>query len=338
MTSTTMGTTAGTGQVDLMMASGAHPTEWDEFVGQTEAKRQLRIKAAAARATGGIMDHMMLYSPEPGIGKTSLAMLIAKEAGRNIRCVSGQLTVEDARFHLSQMSDGDVLLWDEQHMAFAGARSRWEWMLHYYQQGVLMTPMGVEQLARVTIIGATTDMGKTPETIEQRLGAKVQLQPYSIEEQWQISGHLAAKIMPEELRPHYTVCAAIAQAANGKPRLMQRMFKHLRDLAVIGEVDFELSKRGHYKFDLSTVFAWEGVTPDGLTDLARAYLRFLYVDSQTKPVGLDRITERLREDRKAILSTEQLLLNKGLIVQSSPTGKAGRVLTTDGLRRAKELA
>jgi Holliday junction resolvasome RuvABC ATP-dependent DNA helicase subunit len=102
---------------------GDYPHTFDEFVGQAEAKTQLRTAIASAQARGAPLDHVLLASGAQGIGKTTLAQIIAAELGVGLVSVSGAMTVNDARTILLQMRPGDVLFWDEFHLAVSGNSS-----------------------------------------------------------------------------------------------------------------------------------------------------------------------------------------------------------------------
>lgn len=312
--------------------SDAHyPQVWDEFVGQPQAKRQLRIAAASARARVTSMDHVLISSPVAGIGKTSLALLTIRELGAQYRIHSGPLTTYQVPLLFSDLRDGDVLYLDEVHRLVQGGKARAEWLLHYLQDGVLFGPLGPERAPRVTIIASTTDKGRLPETILDRFGIAPSLTPYTDEEGGQIALQLSRKILTPVALPVPTaeVAGRIAIASCNSPRHMQRVLVALRDLALAGEV-----KPARGRYDLREALQFAGVTEDGLDADAQAYLLTLLKDFRGNPAGVRVLAERIGAVGGAMPEIERVLLNKGLIALT----KAGRVMTSDGIRRAKELA
>lgn len=324
-----------------LISAGSHPANWDLFIGQSRGKVQLKMKAASARKRNAVMGHVLLFSPEPGIGKTSLALLTAQEMGRKVDVVSSKLDRDEFHYHLTKLSDGDVIVWDEAQQQFpkgAAGRKQWEWMLNYMQHGTLTDEYGsVQAVPRVTLIFASTDFGLIPQTITDRIETIVELVPYTEDEQIDIACALAGRIMRGLPMPDVATAAAVAAAANGKPRIMTRMLQHLTDQANADAVTPYDNGDGSFGYDLSMVLDWEGVTVDGLSSLAQKFLTFMYDVAKMAPVGLEQITEHLREDKLAVREVERILVDKQYVTSIS-RGKPGRKLTPMGIERAKELA
>lgn len=307
--------------------SGYYPDSWDGFIGQTQAKRMLKVAAASARKRNKPCEHVLLKGGTPGIGKTTLGLLMSAELGKHLRLVSGKVTVQQARFLLSEMEDGDVLLWDEIHMAVVGGKSNAEWLLPFLEQGVIIGPHGPEDTPNITVIGATTDAGRLPEAILSRFTKQPDLVEYSDIEAEFISTNMAQSIFGLALPwPGSDVHEAIARAANRNPRMIRTILVNLRDLAIAEDMKPE---DGDY--DLTEVFEWIGLTEDGLTKQAQEYLLALKQTFGGK-AGATAMKERLREPG-GLAYTERLLMDKGYIVM----GTGGRNMTGAGIKRVRLL-
>lgn len=303
---------------------GDHPNTWDEFVGQEMTKRQLQVAARSAKLRGEPMEHILLASGVPGIGKTSLALLAAMEAGARFKIVSGKMSANAARIALSQLRDGDVLIYDEIHQAMPQAE---RWLLHLLQNGVIVGPLGPEKQPKITVIGVTTDVGRLPDTIIGRFPLQPVFEPYTDQEAQLITLKLSAKIFPREIPwPCGITICEIAEAANNNPRVIRSILINLRDLLLCSD---EVDEHGNY--DLDEVLEWNGLTFDGLNDIACKYLTTLMKDFQGQ-AGEKAIADRLQQPA-GVASIERLLMDKGLIGKT----RSGRVLTQAGIRRARLL-
>jgi Holliday junction DNA helicase RuvB len=306
---------------------------WDSFVGQERAKRQLQRAAGAAKIRGARMPHTLLAAGAPGIGKTSLAMLIAKEMGTKLRIISGRVSVGEVRLTLSGMDDHDILLIDEIHTVFSGNKRNGEWLLHLLENGVILGPRGPEEQPDITVIGTTTDAGILPDTILDRFPASARppLVGYNDEEAAQIAMTMAERIIePPIPLPTPGNCAAIALAANNNPRVIRGLVEALRDSIYFYRVENFISDEEGYALD--EVFEDAGVTPDGLTELAVRYLVVMLDEFRGEPAGAGAMKERLRE-QSGLASTERLLADKGYLAFT----KRGRDLTQAGMKRARTL-
>lgn len=305
-----------------------YPDTWDDFIGQTTAVAQLRVAAASARARHDSMPHVLLSSGQPGIGKTALALLIAKELGTEVRTVTGKVDNNAARLLLASMADRDVLFIDEAHQLVVGGKAKAEWLLHYLQDGVLLGPRGPEEQPRVTVIAATTDGGRIPETILSRFPLRPILEPYTDDEAFQIASRCAVKAFTPLglLAPKASTVAAIARAGSHNPRTIKAIIENLRDLAV---VDLESVFDGS-DYDISQALTWLGLSADGLTATARRYLAILATEYDGQ-AGEAAIKGRLQEPG-GLEHTERLLAEKGLIAFT----KQGRTLTAAGINRARQ--
>lgn len=315
----------------MAVLAGEYPNSWDEFVGQEQAKRQLRIAAKAAKMRGKNLGHCLLKSPFAGVGKTALGLLIAQEMDTMVNIVTGSMKLPDVRMLFTRVETGDIVFIDEIHKVMDGGKANAEWLLHYLENGVLLTPLGPEEVPQVTIIGATTDASRLPVPILQRFSIQPDLVPYTDAEGAHIAEMMALKVLVTDGLPTIdaTTAAAIAAAASNRPRWMRRLLEGLRDLALVGEI----SKPRSGKYDLSETLLFAGLTPDGLTSEAQNYLRVMFVDMRGQAAGAALLKERLGEVGRGLGEIEQLLLDKELIAKT----KQGRMLTASGMKRAKAL-
>lgn len=319
-----MSTMTAVDTIDL----SAYPQTWDEFIGQDTAKRQLQVAIASAKTRSAPLGHVLLASGTPGIGKTAMALLATAELEAGMNIVSGKMSLNEARIALSVLDDRDVLFIDEIHRLVQGGKGNAEWLLHLMQDGVLMGPKGPEVQPMVTIIGATTDVGRLPETIVSRFPLRPVLKPYTLDEATEIAIDMVSHALPGGVPfPNMDDMRAIARAASHNPRTIRAIVNNLRDLAL---VDIDAVHDGT-NYDLSEPLAWLGLTLDGLTDTACRYLVILIEDFAGQ-AGERAMQDRLQEPG-GIDHTERLLMEKGLIAKTPQ----GRVLTREGITRANEL-
>lgn len=314
---------------DALFEGTDYPREWKDFIGQDEAKHFLMASIASARIRKTRLDHTLIATGAHGVGKSALARLVAKELDVGMVEVQGVLEVTDALRIFSAMKDGDILFWDEIHLAISRGKSKAEWLLPLLQDGVIVTPQGVTVVPDITVIGATTDVQKLPETIISRFVIKPVLDSYTAEQAdaiVQVSARSLFGACDLPLPNGYTR-EVIATAANRNPRAIMQLLKILRDSALSGNASY--GESGTYSTD--AVFRWSGLTPDGLDRLAQEYLMVLYMQPGFK-AGEKTIAQALGEPTPP-RHTEKLLIQKGLIRVCS----SGRELTGDGSDRTGEL-
>jgi len=305
------------------------PRTWNEYVGQRRAKGQLRAAVASAKFRGACVDHILIASGVPGVGKSALARIVASEYDGGLVEVQGAITLEEARAILAGMQDGDFLFLDEIHQMVVGGKSKAEWLLPLMQDGVLLTPQGEWKAPKVTIIGASTNAAELPEAILSRFTLKPVIEMYTEDEATDIAEGMAKSIYGDIGLPLPTraTCAALAEAANHSPRDIGSMLRLLRD----AEIAEEAQRDNDGDTDLTAMLEWAGRTADGLDDLAQRYMATLLTTFGGR-TGKANIGSVLGESTYPHL-TEQVLLQKGYL----GIDKGGRYLTELGTERTLSL-
>jgi Holliday junction DNA helicase RuvB len=315
--------TAGMGSV--------YPRSWDAYIGQPIAKNQMIEACVSAQMEGIPLQHTLIASGVPGIGKTALALLAADAMKCSVRVVAQQIKATEARMIFSDLQDGDILIIEEIHQLVKNSKRDSEWLLHYLQDGCLIGPLGIEEVPKVTVIGTTTDAGLLPQPVLDRFGLQPTLVDYTRDEAALICAGFFKTIWGESKvsvpPPSVANAYEIADAASGNPRVMRHMAKSLH---IKGMVNPDLFDGENY--DLAPMLADRGFTPDGLSDMAQRYLLCLLETFRGQPAGESAIKQRMREPG-GVTHVETLLERKGLVSFT----KQGRLLTMAGVKRAKEL-
>lgn len=306
-----------------------YPSKWEDYVGQAEAKNFLRAAAASAKFRKAPLDHVLIASGVAGIGKSALARLIAHEMDVGMLELQGSVDAADGIRALTSMRDGDILFWDEIHNATSGGKAKVEWLLSYLQDGVVVTSTGITQVPRVTIIAATTDAQKLPESILDRFTVKPILESYTIEEAAKIAQVMSRSIFGAIglALPGKWNRDAIVEAANCNPRIISHMLKMLRDSAIAGG----FTNPTETTYAMGDMYRWSGRTTDGLDKLAQNYLMTLFTQPNFR-AGEKSIAQALGEPTPP-RHTEKLLIQRGYIRVASQ----GRELTADGVTRTSAL-
>lgn len=313
------------------------PTTLDLMVGQEKLKPLLRRLIAMAQATGNPLDHMLLVGGS-GTGKTTLAMVIARELGRRVFVLKPPLDMGRLEALRQSAVDGDVVYLDEIHLQVSGDRRGLtqacdpESFYQLLEDGVLATPNGIVPFPKVTWIGSTTDVGLLPEALSNRFPLQPRLAPYTGDEIATL-GTMSARRMGLRLRE--TVALAFAGASRGNPRQMNSYIRSASALTGGEPVDSETARE--------VVEDLNSTTRDGLNESMQIMLRYLYQSCRREtPDGVvykssvNAIATACGHgrDTKAIaLLVEPYLIQRGF-VQVTPQG---RMLTPRGVDRARAL-
>ena len=302
--------------------SGFRPARLDEFIGQNELKSKLEIYIQAARKRGEPLDHCLFYGP-PGLGKTTLAGIIANEMQGQLRVTSGPALERtgDLAAILSNLQPGDVLFVDEIHRLSPAIE---EVLYPGMEDFSLDIIVGKGPLARnirlqippFTLIGATTRLGLLTSPLRARFGIVEQLELYTAEDISQIVTR-GSRLLSVAIKPDAAM--AIARSARGTPRVALRLLRRVRDVAEVRcapGIDLALAE---------TALEMLGVDSEGMDERDRRYLRALIDLFGGGPVGLSTLSAALNEESQTIEDIyEPFLIQKGFI-ERTPRGRRATV-------------
>jgi Holliday junction DNA helicase RuvB len=299
------------------------PTCFDDYIGQTEVIANLRDAVRAAKRGSWQLDHQLFAGPA-GVGKTSLAAVIAAELGGKLRATSAPAIEHKGALAslLTTLEDGDVLFIDELH---ALDRSVSECLYSAMEDRVIDLPAGKRvirvPLPKFTLLGATTHAGKLPKPLLDRFGFIWQLRPYTLPEMQTIVARSAAKL---GVAIDETGAVVVARASRGTPRIANRLLRRVRDFVIGADVRGGLVTRAAIGGALATAaLAQLGIDSLGLDPLDRRYLALV----ADRPVGVEAICAELGEDRRTIEDVvEPFLMQANLIKR----GGKGRLATEAG--------
>ncbi len=294
------------------------PQTLDEFVGQAEARRNLRVFIESAKIRGQAMDHALFYGP-PGLGKTTLAQIMARELGVNFRMTSGPVLAKagDLAAILTNLDERDVLFIDEIHRMNPAVEEILYPALEDFELDLVIGEGPAARTVRIdlqpfTLVGATTRLGLLTTPLRDRFGIPTRLEFYTIQELVQIVDR-AARLMQADADAAGAM--EIAKRSRGTPRIAGRLLRRVVDFAIVegdGKVTAALADMALTRL---------GVDHLGLDSADRRYLKLLAENYGGGPVGVETIAAALSEARDAIEEViEPFLLQQGLIMRT-PRGR-----------------
>ncbi len=304
------------------------PQSLAEFIGQEQARANLRVFIQAAKSRGDALDHVLFAGP-PGLGKTTLAQIMARELGVGFRATSGPVISKagDLAALLTNLEDRDVLFIDEIHRLNPAVEEILYPAMEDFQldliigEGPAARSVRID-LAKFTLVGATTRSGLLTTPLRDRFGIPIRLNFYTTEELEQVVTR-GARVLNAPLRADGA--REIARRARGTPRIAGRLLRRVRDFAAVAGV--EIIDAGIADTALRAL----EVDSEGLDALDHRYLNCIAKNYEGGPVGIETMAAALSEPRDALEEiVEPYLLQQGFISRTP----RGRMLT---LRAFKHL-
>jgi Holliday junction DNA helicase RuvB len=314
--------------------SSLRPQTLDEYVGQERMKESLRVCIQAAIQRGEALDHAIFYGP-PGLGKTTIAHVIAREMGASIRSTSGLVLAHagDLAAILTNLQERDVLFIDEIHRLPAAVEEALYPAMEDFQldlvvgQGPSTRTIKLD-LPRFTLIGATTRAGALTSPLRERFGLIHRLDFYSAEELQAIvtrsSGLLGVPLDPDG-------AAEIARRSRGTPRIVNRLIKRLRDYAQIkaaGRVTRQVAQ---------DALTWLGVDSAGFDEMDRKILLTIIEKFAGGPVGIESLAAAVNEERGTLEDVYEPYLIQSGFLERTARGRHATRLAFEHFGKIKDL-
>jgi Holliday junction DNA helicase RuvB len=310
------------------------PQTLEEYVGQVRMKESLRICIEAAKQRGEALDHAIFYGP-PGLGKTTIAHIIAREMGVSIRSTSGLVLAHagDLAAILTNLQEGDVLFIDEIHRLPASVEEALYPAMEDYQldlvigQGPATRTIKLD-LPRFTLIGATTRAGALTSPLRERFGLVHRLDFYLPAELETIvtrsAGLLGVPIDREG-------ASEIAHRARGTPRIVNRLIKRVRDFA-------QIKAQGRITRDVAhDALAWLGIDSAGFDEMDRKILLSILDNFRGGPVGVESLAAAVNEEKTTLEDVYEPYLIQSGYLERTARGRQATRLAFEHFGKMKDL-
>lgn len=319
---------------DSKMETSLRPLSLNEYIGQEKAKEHLRIYIDAAKARGEALDHVLFYGP-PGLGKTTLAGIIANEMGVNMKVTSGPAIEKPGEMAaiLNNLQEGDVLFIDEIHRLNRQVEEVLYPAMEDYAIDIMIGKGATARSIRLdlphfTLVGATTRAGLLTAPLRDRFGVVHHLEFYTPQELQTIierSAHVLGVEIDEK------GAYAMARRSRGTPRLANRLLKRVRDFAQVKYDGVITEEVANFALDLLDVDKY------GLEQLDRTILLTIIEKFTGGPVGLDTLSAAIGEDSGTLEDVYEPYLIKNGFLNRTPKGRVATDLAYKHLGIPKEV-
>lgn len=303
---------------DVKIESHLRPQLLDDYIGQEKAKEILKVYITAAKERGETLDHVLFYGP-PGLGKTTLAGIIANEMHVNIKITSGPAIEKPGEMAaiLNNLQEGDVLFVDEIHRLNRQVEEVLYPAMEDYAIDIMIGKGASARsirldLPKFTLVGATTRVGMLTAPLRDRFGVIHRLEFYTVEELKRIIAR-SAKVLDVGIDD--AGATALARRSRGTPRLANRLLKRVRDFAQVKYDGYITEDVANYALDLLDV------DKCGLDQTDRNLLMTIIERFDGGPVGLDTLAASLSEDSETIEDVYEPYLLKNGFIQRTPRGR-----------------
>lgn len=303
---------------DVRIENHLRPQLLEDYIGQAKAKEMLKIYIEAAKARGEALDHLLFYGP-PGLGKTTLAGIIANEMNVNMKITSGPAIEKPGEMAaiLNNLQEGDVLFVDEIHRLNRQVEEVLYPAMEDYAIDIMIGKGASARsirldLPKFTLVGATTRAGMLTAPLRDRFGVVTRMEYYTVEELKMIILR-SAKVL--EVGIDENGAYAMARRSRGTPRLANRLLKRVRDFAQVKYNGYITEEVADYALDLLDV------DKEGLDQTDRGILLAMIEKFGGGPVGLETLAASIGEDSGTIEDVYEPYLLKNGFIQRTPRGR-----------------
>lgn len=314
---------------DKLVDASIRPLYLEEYIGQEDVKQNIKVYVEAAKMRGESLDHVLLYGP-PGLGKTTLANIIANEMGVNIKTASGPSIEKsgDLAAILSTLEPNDVLFIDEIHRMPSYIEEILYPAMEDFVLDIMIGGEGNSRSIRInlppfTLVGATTRAGDLTSPLRDRFGIIAKLQYYTIDELVKIVKR-TSKVLNVEIEEEAAL--ELASRSRGTPRIANRLFKRVRDFALVegnGIIDLEITKKALDRLKIDN---------KGLDDTDHQLLLAIIKKFNGGPVGIESVASSIGEEVTTIEDVyEPYLLQQGFL-KRTPRGRVATPLAYEHLQ------